>query len=87
MNIFLFKSLIGKNLVGFEQKLCFGVPKGKTILLGKLNEGLLLAVNDGTFKRRIETIKPCLAICCTTDRKHNFGIRILIFIMSGREEL
>jgi ABC-type amino acid transport substrate-binding protein len=42
---------LGKEIEGFEQKFCFAVPIGKCDILAKLNEGLLIAVNNGTYDK------------------------------------
>jgi len=42
---------LGRELKGFEQKFCFAVPRGKSATLAKLNEGLLIAVSDGTYNK------------------------------------
>ncbi len=42
---------LGRELKGFEQKFCFAVTKGRHELLAKLNEGLLVSVNNGTYDR------------------------------------
>jgi len=41
--------ITGKPLSGFTQSLCFAVQKGNSKLLSILNEGLAIAIADGTF--------------------------------------
>ncbi|MHB1045387.1 MAG: transporter substrate-binding domain-containing protein [Thermoanaerobaculia bacterium] len=42
---------VGKPLEGFSQQFCFAVRKGDDALLSDLNEGLAIAIADGTFRR------------------------------------
>jgi HD-GYP domain-containing protein (c-di-GMP phosphodiesterase class II) len=51
---------VGRNLSGFEQKFCFAVPKGNEQVVEKLNRGLSIAVNDGTFKKIYDKWFPFL---------------------------
>jgi ABC-type amino acid transport substrate-binding protein len=42
---------VGKALSGFEQKFCFAVQDGDGELLALLNEGLAIAIADGTYNK------------------------------------
>jgi HD-GYP domain-containing protein (c-di-GMP phosphodiesterase class II)/ABC-type amino acid transport substrate-binding protein len=42
---------LGKEIEGFEKKFCFAVSVDKCDILAKLNEGLLIAVNNGTYDK------------------------------------
>lgn len=48
------------NLTGYEQKFCFGVKEGDHVLLAKLNEGLAVVSENGTYDRLYQKWFPFL---------------------------
>ncbi|HBI38409.1 MAG: hypothetical protein A2015_15965 [Spirochaetes bacterium GWF1_31_7] len=48
------------NLSGFEQKFCFAVKEGDKELLSKLNEGLIIIYNNGSYNKIFDKWFPFL---------------------------
>ncbi len=45
---------LGKDLINFEQKFSFAVPKGNRATLDKLNKGLIIAFKNGTYNNLVK---------------------------------